>query len=167
MGIIRLIKVDRGMRRLFGERELEIIKKQLMGVSLSPSERVRLSRDIRPKFDIIQKLMLFEKEFRLKKASEIKFLIEDAKDTILQNKEFGKIKKIFVFGSYVNNKLRMGSDIDIAVEFFDISSQNATKFILKMGGLLDEKIQVSVLNVLPEKIKMEILNKGRVIYGKD
>lgn len=164
MGILELVRNEKEMRKLFGERELKIIEKQLLGVQLSPSERTRISRDIRPKFDVIRKLILFEKEFKLKKAQNIKFLIEEAKEVILENKNFGGVKRIFVFGSYVDNSLRLSSDVDIAVEFKDISTKDAGKFILRMGGLLNEKIQISVFNILPEKIKMEILNKGRVIY---
>ncbi|MBU3924226.1 MAG: nucleotidyltransferase domain-containing protein [Nanoarchaeota archaeon] len=154
------------MRRLFGRRELDIMEKQMLGVSLSPSEKTRLSRDIKPKLNIILKMSNFSEEFGLKKSQKIKILIKEAREVILESKDFGEIKRIYVFGSYVDNKLRMESDIDIAVEFVKISSRDATKFVLRMGGMLSEKIQVSVLNVLPEKIKAEVLNKGRVIYGK-
>ena len=112
MGLLEFVRQDKEMRRLFGQQELKIIEKQLMGVELSPSEKTRISRDIRPKFSVIRKLSPFEKEFSLKKAQEIKFLIEDAKEIILESKVAKKIKRIFVFGSYVENKMRLNSDID-------------------------------------------------------
>lgn len=159
-----MVRNEKGMRRLFGKQELKIIEKQLLGVELSPSERTRISRDIRSKFDVISMLSNFEKEFSLKKAQEIKFLIEEAKEIILGYKGFSKIKKIYVFGSYVENKLRPNSDIDIAIEFGKIVPKEASRFKLKMQGLLNKKIQLSVFNVLPEKVRKEVLNKGRVIY---
>jgi predicted nucleotidyltransferase len=164
MGLLDLVRRKKEMRRLFGQQELKIIEKQLLGVELSPSEKTRLSRDIRSKFDIISVLSNFEREFSLKKAQEIKFLIEEAKENILDCKGFSKVKKIYVFGSYVENNLRHNSDIDIAVEFARISSRDASRFKIKMHGVLNKKIQLSVLNYLPEKIKKEVLNKGRVIY---
>ena len=165
MSLIELVKKDKGMRRLFGEKELEIIEKQLMGVDLSPSEKTRLSRDIRKKFEIISKLSDFGEEFSLKKAQEIKYLIERAKEIILESPPAKKIKKITVFGSYLENKLRLDSDIDISVEFGEINSKDSGKFKIEMAGKISSKIQISVYNNLPDKIKKEVDN-GRVIYER-
>lgn len=163
MGILELVKNDGEMRRLFGEQELRIIERQLFGVRLSPSERTRLSRDIRPKFKVVSKLANFTGEFSLKKAQEIKFLLKEAKEIILEESLL-KVKKIFVFGSYVENNMRLNSDIDVAVEFSQISQKVASRFKLRMVGRLNKKIQISVFNVLPKKIKEEVITKGKVIY---
>ena len=64
------------IRKLFGKRELVIIRKQLFGVPLKGSEKTRLSRDIRKKFEAIALLIPSIKEFELKKGAEIKRLIE-------------------------------------------------------------------------------------------
>lgn len=169
MGLLQLINREKDLRKLFGQRELDIIKKQLLGVNLSPSEKTRLSRDIRPKFNIIKKVSNFEKEFSLKKAQEIKFIIEETKEIILNNRNKGKINKIFVFGSYIENKMRESSDIDMAINFHNISKKDATKFKIEMQGRVNSKVQISILNILPEKVRQEILNKGKVVYnyGKD
>ena len=53
VGLISIIK-DEKIRTLFGKRELEIIEKQLLGIKLSNSEKTRLSRDIRKKFEAIK-----------------------------------------------------------------------------------------------------------------
>ncbi len=164
MGLIDLINQEEGMRKIFGQRELEIIKKQLLGINLSASEKTRLSRDIRPKLEIIKKISLFEKEFKLKKAQEINHIIKMTNEEILEIKGYPKIKKIYVFGSYVENKLRINSDIDIAVEFKSIEKKRASEFIIDSQGKINSKVQISVFNILPEKIKKEILNKGRIIY---
>jgi predicted nucleotidyltransferase len=163
MSLLEFVKKEKGMRKLFGEKELKIIEKQLMGVNLSPSERTRLSRDIRPKFLIIEKLSNQVREFPLKKAQEIKFLIEEAMEIIVENR-YKNLKKVFVFGSYVENKLRFDSDIDIALEFYEIELRDASKLKFELQGKVNQKIQISIFNTLPEKIQKEILEKGRVIY---
>lgn len=154
------------MRRLFGEQELKIVEKQMMGVNLSPSERTRLSRDIRPKFEIVAELAEFKKEFDLKKSQEIKFLVEQAKEVILESKYFKNIKKIVVFGSFIENKMRFGSDIDISVEFYKIDRKEVSSFLLEMFGKIPERVQLQVFNILEDKIKKEINEKGRTIYGQ-
>ena len=53
MRLLNTLKKDKNIRRIFGERELVIIEKQLLGVALKPSEKTRLSRDIRKKFENI------------------------------------------------------------------------------------------------------------------
>ncbi len=167
MSLLQLIKHDKEMRRIFGQQELKIMEKQLLGINLSPSEKTRLSRDIRPKFEIIKKISDFKEEFSLKKAQEIKFLIEEAKRVILESLWNKKIKKIFLFGSAAENKLTFLSDVDIAVEFDKIDNKEAIKFRLKIIGDVSDKMDIQVYNILPEKIKKEILNKGRIIYQNE
>ena len=166
MGILELTK-HKEMRRIFGQQELNIIKKQMLGVALSPSEKTRLSRDIRPKFKIIEELSNFKQEFNLKKAQEIKFIIEQSKEIILENNLKKNINKIFVFGSYIENNLRFGSDIDIAVEFDKIDKREASKFKINIQGKLNKKVQLTIFNFLPKKMQEEILNKGKVIYKNE
>jgi len=166
MGLLQLIKKNKDLRRIFGERELKIIEKQLLGVQLSKSETTRLSRDIRKKFEIIKELSLFSGEFRLKKGAEIKFFIEEAKEVIMNGKYFNKINKIILFGSAVKNQLTFMSDIDLAVEFNNITNKEATKFRIEMSGRINDRIDVQVFNVLPEKIKKEIIKNGKIIYKR-
>lgn len=164
MALIDLVRHEKDMRRLFGCQELKIIEKQILGVNLSASEKTRLSRDIRPKFKIIQKLSDFKNEFDLKKGSEIKYLINEAIEIILESKWKNKIKEIKLFGSSVENKLRLDSDIDLSVEFRKISKDESNHFKLEMIGKLPEKIQVQAFNFLPKKIKKEIITKGKIVF---
>jgi len=164
-GLISLIKNEK-IRTLFGKRELEIIEKQLLGINLTPSEQTRLSRDIRRKFEAIKELSKFSHEFELKKGSEIKWIINDAKDFILDSKYFPKIKKIILFGSTATNERIFRSDIDIAVEFDEIDIKEATKFRIYISARVNEKIDMQVYNILPNKIKKEIDKKGKVIYER-
>lgn len=166
MGLLEIIRKNKDLRKIFGERELKIIEKQLLGVKLTKSETTRLSRDIRKKFEVIKEVSKFSEEFELKKASEIKSLIEEAKEVILESKYFQKIKRIFLFGSFVQNELTLMSDIDIAVEFNDISNKDATKFRAEISGRVSDKVDIQVFNLLPKKIQKEILNNGKIIYEK-
>jgi len=56
---------------------LKIIEKQLWGVSLTQSEKNRLSRDIREKLRFIDKVSRFEDEFGLKKGGEVKKFVDE------------------------------------------------------------------------------------------
>lgn len=167
MSLLKVIREGKNIRKLFGARELKIIEKQLLGIKLKPSEITRLSRDIRKKFLAINELANYAEEFQLKKASEIRTLIEEAKTYILESKYSPKIKKIILFGSAATNELTFRSDIDIAVEFVNITQKEATEFRIKMSGSLSNKIDIQVYNTLPEKIKKEIEQKGRILYGRE
>jgi len=101
----------------------------------------------------------------LKKGAEIKFIVEEAKEIILEHQLTKKIKKITLFGSATQNKLTFRSDIDLAIEFKKITPKEATKFRAQVSGKVNSRIDIQVYNVLPEKIKKEI-RKGRTIYSK-
>lgn len=154
------------MRTLFGKRELVIIRKQLLGVPLKGSEKTRLSRDIRKKFEAISQLIPAAKEFELKKGAEIKKRIESAKEAILETKFFPRIKKIILFGSVAENKSTLLSDIDLAVEFTSLAEGEATLFRREVLGQLNDGFDVQVYNQLPAKVKKEIDEKGKVIYER-
>ena len=68
MALLRFLNKSEDSRKVFGARELKIIEKQLKGVNLTQSEKNRLSRDIRKKFDFIAKVSRFKEEFNLKKV---------------------------------------------------------------------------------------------------
>lgn len=164
MNLIGAIKRNKEIRKIFGKRELVIIEKQLLGVQLKPSEKTRLSRDIRKKFVAIGELIPYKENFALKHGAIIKECIEEAKETILKSRYFPKINKITLFGSVVENRLTLFSDIDIAVEFNEISKNDATRFKLEILRKVNEKIDIQVYNFLPDKIKKEIREKGKVLY---
>ncbi len=166
MALIHELDKNKNMRMLFGSRELEIIKKQLLGIQLTHSETTRLSRDIRKKFRAIKELSEHSNEFDLKKGAEIKFLIEEAKEIILEHAFSSRIKKIIIFGSAVENKLTFRSDLDIAVEFIKITSKEATKFRAQISGKVSNRIDIQVYNFLPEKIKKQIKKNHKIIYSK-
>jgi predicted nucleotidyltransferase len=164
MTLLNILKINPEIRKLFGRRELIIIEKQLLGVPLTDSERTRLSRDIRKKFEAIAKLSPYKDEFDLKKAANIKDIIQESIEIILESKFAHKIKKIVLFGSAAENTLTLSSDIDLAVEFIKTDNKEATQFRIEVIGKTNKRVDVQVFNVLPDKIKKEIKEKGKVVY---
>ncbi len=164
--LIRYLKDDKNARKIFGKKELKIIEKQLWGVNLTQSEKNRLSRDIRKKFEFIKEISKFSDEFDLKKSRIIKEMINDSLEIIKKHEWFWKIKQVILFGSFVENRFHLFSDIDIAVKFKEISIKDATKFRIDIAGRVPEKVDVQVYNVLPDKIKKEIDENGKTIYQK-
>ncbi|MFH1275985.1 MAG: nucleotidyltransferase domain-containing protein [Candidatus Woesearchaeota archaeon] len=164
MSLIKFLQENENTRKVFGKRELKIIEKQLFGINLTQSEKNRLSRDIRKKFEFIEKVARFSDEFKFKKGTKIKELIEDVKKEILAHHLRKEIEKIMLYGSSVNNQRTFRSDIDIAVIFKKINLKQATMFRIKISGRVSDLVDIQVFNVLPEKIKKEILSKGKVLW---
>lgn len=165
MGILEVIKKNENMRKLFGKREIIIIEKQLMGIALKPSEKTRLSRDIRKKFEAVSLLAPFIQEFKIKHGAIIKEIAKEAEEAILESKYFPRIKKIALFGSAIENTLTFRSDIDIAVYFDEVTEKEAVRFRLDILKEVNEKVDIQVYNVLPDKIKKQI-DKGRILYER-
>ena len=164
MSLLKFLEKNEDARKIFGQRELKIIEKQLWGVNLTQSEKNRLSRDIRKKFSFIEKVSKFENEFELKKGSEVKRLVDETILEIKRNVLFTQIIKIILFGSSVENKRSFRSDIDLAVVFDKIDRRESAKFRAKI--YTNDKIDIQVYNVLPDKIKKEIDLKGKVVYER-
>ncbi|MEK6932824.1 MAG: nucleotidyltransferase domain-containing protein [Nanoarchaeota archaeon] len=163
MKLLKLLK-EENARKIFGKKELVIIEKQLLGINLTQSEKNRLSRDIRKKFDFIKELSKLDIDLR--KGAEIKKIIKEAVEIILQDKLKEEIKAILLFGSHVKGIVTKRSDIDICVIFKDISAEEATRFRIRTLGELPENVDIQVYNHLPEKIKIEIDKKGKILYKK-
>ena len=159
MNLLNFLKTNKHARKIFGERELKIIEKQLNGINLTQSEKNRLSRDIRIKLNFIKEASRFSEEFELKKASNIKEIIEESKDIILEDILSKKIQKIILYGSFIENKMSFKSDIDLAVEFSDINIKEATSFRKRILGKVNSKMDVQVYNQLPLKLKKEMLDE--------
>ncbi|MEW5956019.1 MAG: nucleotidyltransferase domain-containing protein [Candidatus Micrarchaeota archaeon] len=165
-GLLSFLSSDANARKVFGKRELKIIEKQLMGVALTQSEKNRLSRDIRRKFEFVKNAARYSDEFGLKKGAAVRARITAAIETIKGDKWFGRVKRIWLFGSAVTGARTLRSDVDLAVEFDNVSKREATEFRARILGRLSEGVDVQVFSVLPQKIKKEILKKGRKEYER-
>ncbi|MBS3083883.1 nucleotidyltransferase domain-containing protein [Candidatus Pacearchaeota archaeon] len=167
MALLEFLKKHKDeARKVFGERELKIIEKQLQGLTLKQSERNRLSRDVRKKLSFISAVSLYKDEFELKHGAKIKEIIKDVVGDIKKDILFYKVKKIVLFGSTAIGKRHLGSDVDIAVEFDEITEKNAFDFRMRILKYFD-KLDVQVYNVLPDKVKKEIDKEGKVLYEKN
>jgi predicted nucleotidyltransferase len=164
MSLLSILRSSKDARKVFGKRELKIIEKQLLGIALTQSEKNRLSRDIRRKFEFVKEVSRFSDEFELKKGAEIKRIVADAVDIIRDDVLFRNVKIIFLYGSSVENTRTFSSDIDIAVEFDKISVKEATLFRKRIGGKAPSMVDIQVYNLLPAKIQKEINTKGRRLY---
>ncbi|MBU4493532.1 MAG: nucleotidyltransferase domain-containing protein [Nanoarchaeota archaeon] len=167
MSLLRFLNSSKNTRKIFGKRELKIIEKQLLGINLTQSEKNRLSRDIRQKLEFIKEASRFSEEFKLKKGSETKKIVEEAKEVILNDILFRKIKEILLFGSLIENKFTFKSDVDIAVKFDKITIKESALFRKRISGKVNQKVDVQVYNHLPSKIKKEINNKGKILYKNE
>jgi len=161
------IKKDPLARKIFGAKEIIIIQKQISGIKLTQSEKNRLSRDIRPKFRFIKEISKFSDEFDLKKGAENKEIINRVIDVIKKDKDFKKIQEVWLFGSMATNEMTIRSDVDIAVLFDKISQKDADDFRIRIYGWINEKVDIQVFNVLPDKIKKSILKSHKVLYKRD
>ena len=87
--------------------------------------------------------------------------IEELKKTLIKLKPFlkekYKVKEIGIFGSYVKNKQKKGSDLDILVEFEEVPS--LIEFI-EMENFLSDKLKIKVDLVIKRALKPHI---GKVI----
>jgi len=164
MSLISFLKENENTRKIFGKRELKIIEKQLLGVNLTQSEKNRLSRDIRKKFQFIKEISGRTYDFELKKGSLIKEKIQYVLEVIKKNKDFHKIKKILLFGSTAENQRSLMSDIDISVEFDEITSREAALFRIHVSGSVPDDMDIQVFNVLPDKIKNSIIKNNKILY---
>lgn len=163
MSLLRFLKQNPNARKVFGNRELKIIEKQMLGVALTQSEKNRLSRDIRKKFEFISRVSRFEDEFRLKKGAEIEKMVNEARQVILNDPLHKRIRKIILYGSAADSKLTLTSDIDIAVRFDDISLRQATLFRKHISGKVHDRIDIQVYNQLPDNIKRQVA-RGKMLY---
>ena len=164
MTLRKFLRSNRNARKVFGKKEIDIIMKQLDGISLTQSEKNRLSRDIRPKLMFIKEISKLEKEFELKKNADNLRLIDKAVQLILQDALKNKIRAILLFGSHVRGIVTKRSDIDIAIVFTDISLKEATKFRIRISGEFSERVDIQVFNILPQKIKRSIARNHKILY---
>ncbi|MBI5051604.1 nucleotidyltransferase domain-containing protein, partial [Candidatus Micrarchaeota archaeon] len=71
------------------------------------------------------------------------------------------------FGSAAENQLSLMSDIDLAVKFSEIDKEDAGRFRIETLRKVNEKIDIQVYNILPDKIKKEIDKKGKILWKRE
>ena len=164
MDFLGFLKVEESSARLiFGKKELEIIKKQLLGLQMTQSERNRLSKFIRPKLQFMEKCVEFKQEFELIRKEKFKLILSQTLNACLEDKLGKNICAILLFGSHVDETAIWRSDIDIAVIFDeDISSRDQIDFTLRLQ--IPEIVQISIFNSLPIYVKASLIKNYKVLY---
>ncbi len=146
-------------RKIFGKKEIQIIKKQIRGIVLTQSEKNRLSRDIKKKFAFIQ--MANKTKINLVQGNRTKRKIDKTLKEILKQI---KPKAVLLFGSYANNTQWIRSDIDICIVLDEILSiTEATKLRLSILSNIPSGVDFWVFNNLPEHIKKTIADNHKVL----
>jgi len=79
--------------------------------------------------------------------------------------DFNRVKFVFLFGSFSQNKQNKLSDVDFAV-FYEGDSKERFKFRLKILTKLPDGFDVQIFQDLPLYVRMEVL-KGKLIYAED
>jgi predicted nucleotidyltransferase len=167
MELENVLKNNKDARKIFGRKEIGIILKQLKGISLTQSEKNRLSRDIRPKLRFISEISVFKDDFELKKNLMNKKIEEEAVQLILQDKLKDKVQAVLLFGSHVKGVVTNRSDVDIAVVFTSISLKEATQFRIRISSEFSEGVDIQVFDVLPQKIKKEIARTHKILFKRN
>jgi len=89
--------------------------------------------------------------------------------TIIKDKlsQFGEIKKVVLFGSFINSE--NPNDIDIAI--IQNSDENFLTLSLKYRKVLRDLSKIIPLDIVPIKLNasgvfMQEINKGQVVYER-
>lgn len=100
------------------------------------------------------------KKYQSKNAKYIKDKLKKVK-SILQNKY--KVKKIGIFGSFVNGTITKKSDVDILVEFKEPIGWEFIDCKEYLENILKRKVDLVTINALKPQMKNTILNQ--VVYA--
>ena len=90
--------------------------------------------------------------------------IEEDFSLLIKNK---KILGIFLFGSYLNEMQTNRSDIDICIVAPKEDPASLLSFILQHINVTSNHYDVRIFQTLPLYIKIQIIEKGILIYSPD
>lgn len=167
MRLERLLELPEA-RKVLGAREIIIIRRQLLGLPLTQSERNRLSRDIRPKFRFIAACSeLTTDELELKAGQTIKCIIDKSVRAIREDEVFPDILAIVLFGSHADGTAIWRSDIDIGILFREEPSvESGTKALIRLYGEIPDKVEVTIINHLPIRIRATLARNHRLLWAR-
>jgi len=165
MDLLDFLEKNNDARRIFGKRELVIVRKQALGVRLTQSERNRLSRDIRPKLAFIKEAARFADEFNLKRRMRTKRVVNEAVEMIREDPIAPRIKRIVLFGSILTREMTMSSDIDIAIDVPGIGVKEATFVRKRLLGKVSGTVDIQVYNILGPALRKAI-DSGKTVFSR-
>jgi cell division protein ZapE len=186
MDLIRFLKENKNSRKIFGAREIKIIEKQLLGINLTQSEKNRLSRDIRKKFDFITDIKNFDFNFNLKKGTTIKNKISEAIEIIKLDALFKNNVQFIMTSNYrpdllypdglhrdrvlpairlLEQKLDV-INVDAGVDYRKVVMDQVRAYITPLGPEVDQEVS-SVFGQLAgahNDESLDLLIENRVIH---
>ncbi len=92
---------------------------------------------------------------------KIRLFLEKLKEI----RDFNRVKFVFLFGSYSQEKQNKLSDVDFAV-YYEGDKKQRFKFRLKLKSKFSDKFDIQIFQDLPLYVRINVL-KGRLIYSKD
>ena len=103
-------------------------------------------------------------DVRKERLKKLKRKYEEEIKTIKSIAKNFKLKRVYIFGSFINGNYHFNSDIDIAVEGIDYSE------FLKFYSVLLKKISlpvdVKIYEDFKPEIQKDIKRKGKIVYEK-
>ena len=84
--------------------------------------------------------------------------------------KYKKPERIIIFGSRAGNDFKAVSDIDIAILGKDWTDKDINIVKNTLDEFVKTPLKFDVLNfynISKDKLKRDIMEKGRVVYGKD
>lgn len=92
-------------------------------------------------------------------------VIKECKDILM---EYEKIIFAYIFGSYVENKMKVDSDIDIAIYLKeDLKPDEYLKIKNILFDILKIEVDLVILNEAPPLLKYEIYKKNILLFTRD
>ena len=91
--------------------------------------------------------------------------IKKCKDILIK---YEKIIFAYIFGSYVQNKMKLDSDIDIAIYLAeDFDSGEYLKIKMHLSDNLKKEVDLVILNEAPPLLKHEIYKNNILLFTRD
>ena len=92
----------------------------------------------------------------------------DRLSSIIERQYNHLIAYVHLFGSVIEDRSTIESDIDVAVRFFNNVSQETRYQVFKeLLSIIDENIDLVDLSRASTVLRMEVYNRGKLVYCKD
>ncbi len=92
----------------------------------------------------------------------------DRLSSIIERQYNHLIAYVYLFGSVIEDRSTIESDIDVAVRFFNNVSQETRYQVFKeLLSIIDENIDLVDLSRASTVLRMEVYNRGKLVYCKD
>ncbi|MFH1890882.1 MAG: nucleotidyltransferase domain-containing protein [Candidatus Kuenenbacteria bacterium] len=89
------------------------------------------------------------------------------RDSLQKNPYLDKIRKVSLFGSYLNGTAEDDSDVDLLVEFDrGITLFNLVEIQRLIGNDVKKKVDLLTPNSLSKYFRDEVVNKAELIYER-